>query len=385
MAASKSERKLPFDIKEYRQRLAKVRKNMEKAGADVMLVTAPENIYYLLGYHTVGYFSFQVLIVALDRDPIMLARGLNTTQVESDSWIKDIEGYGDTDDPNDALVRVLGKYGLLKKRIGNQNNAFFFTVAQYKKLVARLGKEPVDCSGVIEQVRLIKSPAELAYMRKAGKCAGAAIDACLDSIRPGNTENDVAAALHDGLIRSGSEYLGHPPLVVTGPAAGVGMETWKRRKIKKNDVFFIENGGTYNRYNVGLSRTVIVGKPGQKWIDMYDACRDGFMKAGKAMKPGVTSHEVDKACRDHIKGAGYPFDKRVGYSIGIGFPPDWGEGRTASINQGDRMVLKAGMVFHMVPNLRIYGEGAVMFSETWAVTEKGSECLTKYNRDLMYR
>ncbi|MDA0676003.1 MAG: aminopeptidase P family N-terminal domain-containing protein, partial [Proteobacteria bacterium] len=84
MAAIKSSRKLPFDIKEYRQRLARVRKNMEKAGADVMLVTAPENIYYLLGYHTVGYFSFQVLIVALDRDPIMLARGLNTTQVEND-------------------------------------------------------------------------------------------------------------------------------------------------------------------------------------------------------------------------------------------------------------------------------------------------------------
>ena len=323
-----------------------------------------------------------MLVVALGRDPIMLVRGLNVSQAQA-SWIKDVEGYSDTDDVNDWIHRMLGKHNLATKRIGSQDNAFFFTVAQYKKLVARLGKEPIDGSGLIEKVRLIKSAKELAYMREAGRCCAAAIDAGVAAVKGGATENDVSAALHQGLIKAGSEYLGHPPLLVTGPAAGLGMETYKRRKIAKNDVFFIEAGATYERYNVGLSRTVMVGKPDAKWTRMYEACRDGFNLAATAIKPGVTSHEVDRQCRDHIRGRGYPFDKRVGYSIGIGFPPDWGEGRTQSINQGDTTVLVPGMVFHMVPNLRLAGEGSVIFSETVAVTETGHEILTRFPAETL--
>ncbi len=375
---------LPFTVEEYRTRLKNVQANMAAADIEVLLVTAPENIFYLTGYHTVGYFSFQMLVVPIDRNPIMLARGLNVTQAQA-SWIDDVEGYSDTQDVNDLVYDSLAKYGLADKRLGNQDNAFFFTVTQYKKLVARLGKEPIDGSGLIEKVRLIKSPQELAYMREAGRCCAASIDAGVAAVKPGATENDVAAALHHGLISSGSEYLGHPPLIVTGPAAGLGMETYRRRPIDTNDILFIEAGGTYERYNVGLSRTVAIGRPDEKWTPMYEACRDGFIAAAEAIKPGVTSHEVDAQCRKHIRDQGYPFDKRAGYSIGIGFPPDWGEGRTQSINQGDETVLVPGMVFHIVPNLRLAGEGSVIFSETVAVTETGHEILTPYPRDLIHK
>ena len=375
---------LPFTVEEYRTRLANVQANMAAAGIEVLLVTAPENIFYLTGYHTVGYFSFQMLVVSIDRDPVMLVRGLNVTQARA-SWIEDVEGYSDTEDVNDWIYDCLAKYDLAEARLGNQDNAFFFTVAQYKMLVARLGKEPLDGSGLVEKARLIKSPRELAYMREAGRCCAASIDAAVDAVKPGATENDVSAALHHGLISAGSEYLGHPPLVVTGPAAGLGMETYRRRVIADDDILFIEAGGTYERYNVGLSRTVAVGRPDDKWTPMYEACRDGFLRAAEAIKPGVTSDEVDAQCRGHIRGQGYPFEKRAGYSIGIGFPPDWGEGRTQSINQGDSTVLVPGMVFHIVPNLRLAGEGSVIFSETVAVTETGHEILTPYPRDLIHR
>ena len=375
---------LPFAVEEFQARLAAVRRNMDAAGIEVLLVTAPENIFYLTGYHTVGYFSFQMLVVPLERDPIMLVRGLNVAQAKT-SWLDDVEAYSDTTDVNDWIYQMLAKYGLADKRLGSQDNAFFFTVAQYKQLAQRLGREPADGSGLVERVRLIKSPRELAYMREAGRCCAASIDAGVAAIRPGGTENDVAAALHRALIEAGSEYLGHPPLLVTGPAAGLGMETYKRRKIAENDVFIIEAGATYERYNVALSRTAIVGKPDAKWIHMYETCREGFNRARGAIAPGVTSHEVDRQCREYIRGQGYPFEKRLGYSIGIGFPPDWGEGRTQSINQGDDTVLEPGMVFHMVANLRVAGEGSVIFSETAAVTETGFEVLTPYPQDLIYR
>ena len=161
---------LPFTVEEYRTRLANVQANMAAAGIEVLLVTAPENIFYLTGYHTVGYFSFQMLVVSIDRDPVMLVRGLNVTQARA-SWIEDVEGYSDTEDVNDWIYDCLSKYDLAEARLGNQDNAFFFTVAQYKMLVARLGKEPLDGSGLVEKARLIKSPRELAYMREAGAAA----------------------------------------------------------------------------------------------------------------------------------------------------------------------------------------------------------------------
>ena len=373
---------LPFTVEEFRQRLDKVQKGMEAAGVEVLLVTAPENIYYLTGYHTVGYFSFQMLILCLDRDPIMLARGINAEMARHQSWLSDVESYGDTDSPNDALVRVLESHGLAKKRIGNQNDAFFFSVSQYKRLVAALGRDPLDGSGIIERVRWVKSPAELAYMREAGRCCAASLDAAIDACRAGATENDVAAALHQALIAAGSEYLGHAPLVCAGPGGGWGMDTWHRRPIGEDDVVFLECGGTYERYNVGLSRSVLVGNPGDKWRRMFDACREGYLRARDTVKAGVTSHEVDKPCRDHIVAQGFPFEKRVGYGIGIGFPPDWGEGRTQSINRGDDMVLETGMVFHLIPGIRITGEGAVFFSETLTVTDTGCEVLTPYSHEL---
>ena len=136
-----SKTELPFTVEEYQTRLKNVQANMAAADIEVLLVTAPENIYYLTGYHTVGYFSFQMLVVPIDRTPVMLARGLNVTQAQA-AWIDDVEGYSDTEDVNDWVYDCLAKYGLADKRLGNQDNAFFFTVTQYKKLVARLGTEP---------------------------------------------------------------------------------------------------------------------------------------------------------------------------------------------------------------------------------------------------
>ena len=376
---------LPFTIEEFRTRLAAVRRNMEAAAVEVLVVTAPENIYYLTGYHTLGYFTLQMLIVPLERDPIILTRGLNATKARHSSWIEDIEGYTDTDDVNDKIYNVLADYGLGDKRIATQNNAWFLTIAQYEALASRLGTKPLDGSGLIEQVRQVKSLAEIAYIREAGRFCAASMDAATDAVRAGATENDVAAAMHFGLISAGSEYLGHPPLVTAGPAACFGMETYERRTIRKDEVLFLEAGGSYRRYNAALSRTVFVGEPDPKWIRMYEVCRDAFDRAAEAVKPGATSHDVHTAGDDYITAQGHTMGKRLGYAIGIGFPPDWGESRIRSINQGDETVLEPGMVFHLIPALHVANEGGVVFSEVVAVTETGCETLSPYHRDTIHK
>ncbi len=382
-----AKRRLLFSPEEYDGRLDTVRRNMQAAGVDVMLTTVPENIVYLTGYHTLGYFTYQILVVSLDHKPILLTRRLNLEKAQVDSNIENIEVYRDTDDPDDATYRTLEKYGLLKgrKRIGNQDDAWFFSVARYKKLIRRLGVDDlVDCSGVVENARRIKSRKEIEYIREAGRCCEASLKAAIEAVEPGVTDNDVSAAAHYAMYRAGSEFLGHEAQFVTGPDAGLAFECARRRPIAKDDVVYMEAGGTYNRYNCMLSRTVIVGKPDPKWVSRCEASRDALNAAKAAIRSGVTSHDVDRQAREVMRKAGLAqyFNHRTGYSIGTGFPPDWGEGRIMSINENDPTVLEPGMCFHLIPDLKIVNEGGCVFSESIVVTDKGCELLTEFPQDV---
>ena len=379
---------LPFDDEEYAARLAAVRRGMERAGVEVMLTTVPENIVYLTGYHSLGYFTYQLLVVALDHPPILLTRGLIRHKARIESCLEHVVGYLDTEDPDEATYRVLADYGLLGRRIGNQDDAWFFSVGRYKKLIARLGVDDlVDCSGVEEEVRKRKSPREIDYIRAAGVYCAASIEAAIDVVRPGVLETEISAAAHEAMHRAGSEYLGHSAQFVTGPQAGLAFECAERRPVADNDVVYMEGGGTHNRYNCMLSRTVIVGSPDSKWISMVEASRDALEAAKAVTRAGVTSHEVDRAGREVMRKAGLSdaFEHRLGYSIGIGFPPDWGEGRIMSINENDPLVLETGMCFHYIPDLKLPHQGGAVFSESLVITDDGYELLSDYPRELVYR
>lgn len=379
---------LPFSREEYASRLDKVRARMDAAGIEVMLTTVPENIVYLTGYSTLGYFTYQILMLSLAHDPILLTRAINVEKAQVDSCLRHIEGYADTEDADDATYRVLERYGLLGKRIGNQDDAWFLSVGRYKKLLRRLGVADLpDCSGIVEHVRRIKSAREIEYIRQAGRYCAASLRAAVEAARAGATDNDVAAAAYHALYQAGSEFLGHEAQFVTGPAAGLGFECARRRPIGQHDVVYMEAGGTHNRYNCMLSRTVIVGSPDPKWMAMARASRDALNAAKAAIRPGVTSHEVDLAARTAIGRAGFGryFMHRTGYSIGIGVPPDWGEGRIMSINEHDPTILEAGMCFHLIPDLKVVHQGGVVMSEPVVVTATGHELLADFPQDIVVK
>src|SRR5262249_28879260 len=149
-----------------------------------------------------------------------------------------------TDDPDDATYRILQKYRLIGKRISNQDDAWFFSVGRYKKLLRHLQvAELPDGSGIVEQVRKVKSRQEIAYIREAGRYCEASLRAAIEAVVPGATDNDVAAAAYHALYRAGSEFLGHEAQFVAGPAAGLGFECARRRPIRPDDVVYMEAGG----------------------------------------------------------------------------------------------------------------------------------------------
>jgi Xaa-Pro dipeptidase len=376
---------LAFTIEEFKERVRRVQERMRAAGIDVLLVHTPENIYYLTGYHTPGYYAYQCFIVPMDSEEVMLTRYLEESNVIARSWVENRATFQDTEDPIEVTRRTLEKVGANGKRLGIEKSCWFLTTSHYEKIVAALPEATlIDATGVVDRARLVKSPAEVAYIRQAARAAENGMKMAMEMIASGKRDTDIAAAVMNGMILAGSEYTGLPPFVATGIGSALAHATWEGRDLRKGDAVYLEIPGSIKRYHAALMRTAVVGKPPAMWEDCAKVIIEGLNAAIAAIKPGVTSGEVDQACRATIARGGYGkyYRHRCGYSIGIAFPPDWGEGHIMSLRAGDPTVLEAGMVFHMPPAALMDGVAGIGFSETVRVTDTGCEVITNFPRQL---
>ena len=375
----------PFTIEEFKARLKQVRDGMKAAGIDILLVTGPENIYYLSGYRTTGYYIYQALAVPLDGDPQFVVRALEFTNVEGLSWIKTGYKVEDTESYFEATANCIDKMGGAKARIGYDDGGFFLPASILDGLRERMkGATFVPDGGLVEKSRMIKSPQEIAYIRQASAYAVAGMEAGIAHTRAGVSENDIAGETYNALVRAGSEYVGSQPYVVTGRRSALGHATFERQVVQPGDDVFFEVGGCIYRYGGAIMRSVSVGKPSAEFQRAADAVLGALDAILNAAKPGVTSGEVDRAGRSVVEKAGFGdrWHHRTGYSIGIGFPPGWGEGHIMDLKPDDDRPLQAGMAFHTVPLLLMPEIGSVGFSETFAITESGCEVLTDTPREL---
>jgi Xaa-Pro dipeptidase len=376
---------LPFTPEEYRARLVRVQAAMGERGLDVLLVHTPENSYYLTGYRTIGYYSYTALIVPRDRDPIHLNRAIEKSVVEGTSWVSSQIVYPDTEHYLDATVRALRQEGLDRGRIGIDKQAWYLTIADYEGLQARLPRVTfVDAAGLIDTMRIVKSPAEQAMSRRAGRIASDAMRQCLAAIRPGMSELELQAEAYGALLRGGSEYQGLPPLVNAGVRATMAHATAEGRRIERGDVVYLEMAASVKRYHAAVLRCAWVGSPPRRAVEMTDVCRRALEAGIAAMRPGVPCEEVDRACRRVVvdAGLGASFRHKAGYSIGIALPPDWSEARALMLRGGETRELRPGMIFHILPACIEYQEHCVGVSHTVLVTETGHEVLTDVEETL---
>lgn len=375
-----------FSRQEYEGRLARVRAGMADRGLDTLLVHIPENIYYLTGHQTVGYYAYQCLAVPLDGAPLLCVRGLERNLSLAMSWLDPdaVWGYADTEDPVDATIAALGARGLLAGRTGIERGAWFLGLDAAARIEAAAGGL-ADGGGIVESCRLVKSPAEISCIRAAAGAADAAIRAAAGTVAAGAGERDVAAAMYAAGIGAGSEYASLPPFVASGPRSALGHATWSAREIAAGDVVFLEVSGTVRRYSAALMRSVVAGAPDPRQRAIEAALAAALERAIAAMVPGAPAEAVDAACRAPVEEAGFGdyFTHRAGYSIGVNFPPDWGEGHIASLRAGARFPLAAGMVFHVIPAVLVPGEYGIGMSETVLVTEHGGEPLGSLPRTLL--
>jgi Xaa-Pro dipeptidase len=377
-----------FALDEYRGRLDRVRRTMVERGIDVLLLTTPENIYYLTGYQTTGYYVYQALVVPRAGAPRFVVRKFETPNVQALSWLKDVCPVEDTEDPLDVTARGVEQCGGREGTIGFEDRGFFLPPAILEGLRSRLPRARlVPAGGIVEGCRVVKSPAEIACIRKAAAAAVAGVKAGLPEVRPGRSENHVAGAIYAGMLRAGSEYPSSQPYVVTGARAALGHASYAGHRIRKGDLVYIEAGGCIRRYGGAIMRIVSVGRPSAEATRMAPVVLAALDAIIEAIKPGVTSGSVDQAGRQIVEkaGLGKYWLHRTGYSIGVGFPPGWGEGHIFDLKPHDPRTLQAGMTFHLVPLLLVPDMGAMGFSETVLVTGRGCEVLTRMPRRLLIR
>lgn len=369
-----------FPHDEFQLRLEGVRTRMDERGLDALLLTTPENVYYLSGYQTPGYYFFLGLIVPLKGDPVLVPPPHEESLVAAYSIVEDYRVFRDTEDPITGVAGVLEGLGLGSASIGVEYESWFLKIRDYMRLRAALPDATLhDGSGIVEMGRLIKSEREIGYMREAAEIAQAGVAAGLDAVAEGVTERDLAAEVVRAQVMAGSEYSGLPPFITSGEQHSMQVHsTWSDRTIGDGDVVFFEVPGVVNRYHAALTRAAFVGEPPELLVRGSEVNRDALRLAKERIRPGTSASEAFEAARQRIDDADVPYvqGRRIAYGIGTAFPPGWDEGHIFSINANEHRPFHQGMTFHVITTMRLPGLGAIGCSDTVLVTEDGCETLT---------
>ncbi len=370
----------PFPQQELKSRLAKVRDKMADEQLDGLLVSVPENIYYLTGLDHWGFFACHILLVPLEGPLALMCRKMEKITVENQ--LEDVEFYGheDTEEPADYVFNMLKDRGLESSKIGIEKRSLFMTPRIYEMVLQCADNASwKDASGLMDDIRLVKSPLEQDYTRKAAVAADAGTLAAIEAIRDGATDYEVTAECHRAMILAGSEYPGFGPFVRPTRRLGEEHTTWRGDAFNSGDAVFLEIGAAYRKYQAPMGRLVYVGSAPENVERSVELAIDGMQAICNTLKPGITAGEVYQAWQDIADNAGLSHYRRhhCGYLVGIGFPPSWtGGSMVTSLQPGSPRKLQAGMVFHAHSWFTNTDCVDYFISNTVMLTESGAEILT---------
>jgi ectoine hydrolase len=387
---------LNFDRAEYDARIAKTRAAMAAKGIELLIVTDPSNMSWLTGYDGWSFYVHQCVLLALDGEPVWYGRGQDGNGAKRTVFMShdNIIGYADNyvqsteRHPMDYLSTIIADRGWDRLAIGVEMENYYFSAAAYAALQAGLPNATFkDATALVNWRRAIKSPRELDYMRNAGRIVGAMHARIFEVIEPGIRKNDLVAEIYAAGIRgvdgAGGDYPAFAPMLPTGKDASAPHLTWDDKPMASGAATFFEIGGCYKRYHCPLSRTIYLGTPPQKVRDAEKAQLEGIEAALEAARPGNTCEMVEAAWREVIARHGIEKESRCGYSIGLSYPPDWGE-RTMSLRPGDETVLEENMTFHLIPALW-FDDWGLEITESFRVTANGVELLADVPRHLFVK
>ena len=365
----------PFSHEEYAARLASLRQQMVNEDFDLLIITEPENIFYMTGYQTVGAPEVQALMIKIDGKMHFVTRKLEETNTHR-SNLRDVDVYADYESGIQKLCSVIRRENPSTKRAGLEFKSRRLSSEQRQVLESSLPYHFEDCSSLIPQLRLIKSSAEIAIIRRAAEICASGVRAGL-AAKVQMTESQIAGKVYDAMCEKGGEYPAYPPFVCAGRNGCMGHYTGSGHTVlREGELLFLEIGGCFERYHAAMMRTCFVGTElPQVLADVEGALLKAMDLASALMVPGAIAKDIDRAARQILEGVPGTMSLRSGYSIGIGFYTDWGEAEHFRLDPGSEQVLEENMVLHLIPWLQLPEFGGVGLSDTVIVTASGAKSL----------
>ncbi|SFR42332.1 Xaa-Pro aminopeptidase [Marinobacter daqiaonensis] len=370
-----------FSPAEFTVRRSRVAEAMADRGLDALLVTDPADIHYLTGYKTFEV-SVHAALIFRPEHCFLQVPSIETGPAVTTAWVDEIAGYQweDITSVVAPLVSQLRDY----RRVGIDPWGAGLRHGLMNELTAHLGAERFEaCGDLLDDVRLIKTRAEIECLRESARITEAGLRAAIATIRPGVDENIIAAAGASAMLAAGSEFMSLQPIVTSGPRIGVIHLNHQQRIIQPGDPVFLEFGAVCQRYTAPMMRTVVAGEPGAFMHRLGDCCRRIHDALLDTMRPGNRFDDAARAAEAALAPvAGEVFFSGVfGYSVGAQFPPSWVEG-TGYIARGQQRLFAPGMVFHLPLCLRLPGKWGIGMSNTVMVGEWEVEPLTHNDWEL---
>lgn len=386
----------PFERQEFDRRLALVREAMAERDLDALLIGDPSNHNWLTGYDAWSFYTPQVVLVQHDVGPIWMGRKMDagaaflTTYLTSEQvrpYPEDVVQRPGTH-PMEVVGGYLADLGLAGKRIGYESDTYFFSPKALNCVQAAVtGAQWVDSDLLVNWCRTVKSAPEIAMMRQAARLVEDAMSVAYELIEPGLRQCDLMSAIVAKQVGGNADFGGDltalSPLILAGEAAMTAHPMWTDEQFEAGQTVALELGGTRKRYNAGLARTVQLGGGSTQLFDTGSAVEEGLDAVLATMAPGVRADEVHKAWKNVLDSHGLEKESRIGYGIGVGYGPDWGE-HTVSLRPNEDTILEEGMTIHVMLGMWMDDWGMEV-SETTLVTATGVECLTNYPRQIFVK
>ncbi|MFY0612121.1 MAG: aminopeptidase P family protein [Hyphomicrobiaceae bacterium] len=384
------DKNLHFSDTEFAERRRAACARLKDAGLDALLMFRQESMYYLTGYDTFGFCFFQCLVMTADGRFVLLTRSADQRQAAFTSIVDDIRVWVDGADANPAndLRDILVELGLGGAKLGVEYDSYGLTAHNGRRLHAALDGFSTleDASQLVNALRLIKSEAEIAYVRRAAELCDAAWQAAIDRAGPGVGEGDVLADMHSAIYRGGGDAAGNEFIVGSGPGAMMCRNYTGRRGLQATDQLTLEFAGAYRHYHAAMMQTIGIGKPPPRQHELWKAGTDALLACEAALQPGNTIGDVFDAHARTLDAAGLGKFRlnACGYSLGTTYAPIWMDGFMAY--KDNPVIIQPGMVYflHMI----IFDDESGLAAtpgRTSLVTAGGADVLSQAGLDFVVK
>lgn len=379
---------LHFELSEFDARRERLLAKMAEEKLDALLLFAQESMYWLTGYDTFGYCFFQTLVVKSDGSMTLLTRSADLRQARNTSVIDNILIWVDRPnaDPTLDLKNLLSDLDLLGAKIGVEYDTHGMTGRVARLLDNQLASfcQMSDASYLVSTLRLVKSPAEIAYARKAGQLADEALDAALPLIKPGADEAAILAAMQGAVLAGGGDYPANEFIVGSGADALLCRYKAGRRRLDAKDQLTLEWAGVSAHYHAAMMRTVVIGEQDFRQKELYSACLQNLTAIEEVLRPGKTFGDVFDVHARVMDERGLTRHRlnSCGYSLGARFSPSWMEHQMFHTGNPQEITADMTLFVHMIVMDSDSGT-AMTLGQTYVTTDGAPEPLSRHNLDLL--